>query len=67
MGLVTLMMNWWRARLRRIDLEILWPTCKREAPDLDHAKAIFAVHAFNDPAWVSLGQARLIEMIDELR
>jgi hypothetical protein len=33
---------------------------------LDHAKAAFAVHAFNDPAWVSLGQAGLMQRIDEL-
>lgn len=56
----------WRAYQRRLDLEILWPTCKRESPDLDHAKAAFAVHAFNDPAWVSLGQAGLMQRIDEL-
>jgi hypothetical protein len=52
--------------MRRFDLEILWPECKAHAPDLDHAKAAFAVHAFNDPAWLELGD-ELMTAIDELR
>jgi hypothetical protein len=43
--------RWW-ARQRAVDLQILWPTCKGHAPDLDHARAAFAVHAFQDPCWV---------------
>jgi hypothetical protein len=66
MAIVAFIMRWWYARMRRIDLEILWPTCKREAGDLDHAKAAFAVHAFNDNAWLSLGQDELMAAIDEL-
>jgi hypothetical protein len=46
----------WRKRQRAIDLDVLWPACKQEAPDLDHAKAAFAVHAFHDPAWLALGK-----------
>jgi hypothetical protein len=57
----------WRARLRRLDLEILWPTCKREAPDLDHAKAAFAYHAFHDPAWLCLGDEMIVAVIDNLK
>jgi hypothetical protein len=56
----------WYGRMRRIDLEILWPTCKREAPDMDHAKAAFAVHAFNDRAWLVLGDRAIIEAIEAL-
>jgi hypothetical protein len=61
------LMNWWRARQRQIDLEILWPTCKELAPDLDHAKAAFAVHAFNDTAWLCLGADVIVAAIDELK
>lgn len=43
--------KWWRCRQRSIDLQILWPSCCELAPTLDHAKAAFAVHAFNDNAW----------------
>jgi hypothetical protein len=67
MAIVTLIRNWWWARVRRLDLEILWPACKAEAPDLDHARAAFAVHAFHDNAWLSLGEQALMTAIDELK
>lgn len=63
----------WRAQQRRIDLKILWPTCKLEAAEhhttdaLDVAKAMFASHAFNDPAWLTLGEAEIIRRIEALR
>jgi hypothetical protein len=66
-------MRWWHARMRNIDLVILWPTCKRMAMEyhptdaMDYARAAFAVHAFNDPAWLALGQDELMAAIDELR
>lgn len=58
--------RWWWARQRAIDMEILWPQCKRLAADLDHAKAAFAVHAFNDAAWVRHYQYDLYKVIDAL-
>jgi hypothetical protein len=67
MALWTLITRWWHARMRRLDLKILWPTCKREAPDLDYAKAAFAYHALHDPAWLELGEEGLMAAIDELR
>jgi hypothetical protein len=66
MALWHLIASWWRARQRRIDIEILWPLCARGANDLDHAKAAFAVHAFNDPAWAELGEDRIFAVIDAL-
>jgi hypothetical protein len=56
----------WYARLRRIDLVLLWPSCRDQARDLDHAKAAFAVHAFKDPAWLFLGHDKIVEIIDGL-
>ena len=53
-------------RRRRIDLEILWPACKSNARDLDHAKAAFAFHAHNDPAWLALGEEEMHKRIDAL-
>jgi hypothetical protein len=48
-------------------MQILWPSCKELAPDLDHAKAAFAVHAFNDPAWIDFyGEDRLKQVIGSL-
>lgn len=58
--------RWWHARQRTIDMEILWPQCVELAPDLDHAKAAFAVHAMNDPAWLELGRDQVLNFIDEL-
>jgi hypothetical protein len=46
--------SWWKARQRRIDIQVLWPACKTQAVDLDHAKAAFAYHAFNDSAWTDV-------------
>lgn len=56
----------WYARCRALDLEILWQSCKAQAPDLDHAKMAFAVHAYNDPAWMSLGRDEVYRRIDQL-
>ncbi len=63
-------MSWlvrrWRAHQRAIDLRILWPACRDLGPDLDSARATFAVHAFHDPAWLSLGDDEIIRIIDGL-
>lgn len=61
------LLRMWRRRLRRIDMNILWPTCKRMAPDLDRAKAAFAAHAFNDHAWCDLSEAEIISIIEGLQ
>lgn len=58
--------DWWAARQRRIDLEILWPICKERACDLAHAKMAFSVHAFNDDAWLRLGIDEVRRRIDAL-
>ena len=57
----------WYARCRRIDMQVLWPSCAAQARDLNHAKAAFATHAFNDPAWMFLGRETVRQMIDELQ
>jgi hypothetical protein len=63
-------MNWirnlWYARLRRIDLQVLWPTCVQQAASLTDAKAAFAAHVFNDPAWQVLGLQEIAKTIDGL-
>ena len=60
--------KWWRKRQRAIDLEILWPQCCELAPDLDHAKAAFAMHAFHDHAWTAdYSHDELKDYIDQMR
>lgn len=51
---------------RRIDLQILWPICRDKAKSLDHARAAFAVHAFNEIAWMCLGEEEVKRRIGEL-
>jgi hypothetical protein len=67
--------RWWWARQRATDLRILWPTCcELAAKDtknlddhwVDKAKAAFAVHCFNDPAWVRHYEGDLFKVIDRL-
>ena len=65
------MLNWllapWHWTQRRIDLQILWPSCRDQAPDLDHAKAAFMWHAMHDHAWLVLGEAEIIRRIGALK
>jgi len=54
-------------RRRSLDLEILWPICKEQAQNMDHAKAAFAYHCYNDPAWKALGDDEIYRRIDALK
>lgn len=64
-------LNWladiWHARQRSVDLDVLWPTCKAQAPDMYTAKLVFSMHAFQDEAWTCLGEAEIRRRIDELQ
>ena len=64
--MINYVLNWWYKRLRGVDLKILWPECVANARDLDHAKAAFAAHTFNDPVWLVLGEQGIKEFIDKL-
>lgn len=58
--------RWWSIQCN-IDITSLWPQCKKAAPSLDKARAIFAIHAFRDPAWIEhYGEERLKQIIDEM-
>lgn len=63
----TWLLSWWQARQRAIDLDVLWPACRANATDLDHARAAFAYHAFHDSPWLALGHDEIVRRIDELR
>jgi hypothetical protein len=74
------MLGWIRRahakRLRRLDLEVLWPTLKADAEEalegrpaderLAYARIAFATHALTDPAWLSLGVAEIDRTIEAL-
>ena len=61
-----LLLSGYYRRLRRIDVEILWPACRDQAENLHLAKAAFAYHAFNDEAWLYLDENEAIRQIDSL-
>jgi hypothetical protein len=58
--------GWLRARQRAIDIDILWPSCRDQTDDLDHARAAFAMHAFHDRAWLVLGDDEIARQIERL-
>jgi len=59
--------HWWYSRQRQIDLNILWPVCVENAPNLEHAKAAFAYHALRDPAWLALGRENVVLFVNGLK
>jgi hypothetical protein len=61
-----LLLDRWHARQRNDDLSMLWPSIRDMAGDMNTAKAAFAVHAFNDKAWLCLGEKEIIRQIEEL-
>ena len=61
-----LLIDWWRAQQRALDIMILWPACKDEAPDFGTAKAVFSLHCFSEDAWTSLGAEEMLRQIDAL-
>lgn len=67
MSLFGRVVDWWHARQRALDIELLWPVCCEQAADLDSAKTAFAVHAFNDPAWLHLSRKQIFMIIDSLQ
>ena len=64
--MIAWLINWWHARQRAVDLDILWPVCLEQAETLEDAKLAFAVHAFHDEAWMCLGEDEVHRRIDAL-
>jgi hypothetical protein len=61
----------WQALTRRLDVRFLWPSCRDEAArrggSVDLARAAFAMHAYNDPAWLALGPDEIYRRIEGLK
>lgn len=61
-------LRYWRKGQRAADLKFLWPACKEIALTLDLAKAAFALHVYEDPAWCEeLSPRELYDFIENLR
>lgn len=57
---------YWRRRQRKIDIEILWPECKKMTHNLDSARMVFIGHTMMDPAWSDLSYAEAIAIVNSL-
>src|SRR5262245_36985232 len=66
---VRVMFKWlkakWYESQREIDIDVLWPSCLEQADSIEQAKMVFAVHAYNDPAWQALGPTGIYEYIEK--
>jgi hypothetical protein len=62
------MADFYAQRMRRIDLDILWPVCKEESGGrLERARMAFKMHTAIDPSWHRLGEDRINEIVDGLQ
>lgn len=67
-GLVKRALAKTRKRRRDLDVMIFWPSCKKTSESVRQARAAFAYHAMNDPAWtVDMTDHEIIEFVGELR
>ena len=67
MGLLGWVNACWYWRQRRVDLKILWPACVEQAPNIEEARAVFALHAYDDPAWLALPPEELTRRLHALK
>ena len=44
----------YNAHRRQVDIDVLWPECKKSACDLNHARLAFRYHTLHDGAWTCL-------------
>lgn len=66
MTVFTRIRDMYNERRRRIDVEVLWPSCRDQAESLEYARAAFSLHAHSDPAWLRLGHDEIVRRIEAL-
>jgi hypothetical protein len=49
--LINIPRKWYRRRLRKLDMDFLWPVIKKQAPTLADARRAFYLHIMSDPVW----------------
>lgn len=64
------MLKWlrrrWNKRLRKIDIQILWPEIKAQSPSLERARLTFTLHTYFDAAWSDLEPEAISDIVDKL-
>lgn len=67
MALVTWVRGRWYARVRRLDVKLLWPIIRQGAGgDMRRARLAFAIHCRHTPAWQALSAEDLDRAIAAL-
>jgi hypothetical protein len=61
-----LIIRYWNEYRRKIDIKILWPTCRSKAPNIQKAREIFRFHADYDLAWSDLSSQEKDDIINGL-
>jgi hypothetical protein len=61
-----ILLRWWYVVVRELDKRLLWPACRDFAEDIEQARGAFAIHAFQEPAWLVLGPAEVVRRIEAL-
>lgn len=61
------LLGWWWARQRKIDVQVLWPACKHNAPTLELAQQAFMMHAMQCPCWVRHYGGRLWQVVSRFQ
>lgn len=54
------------AHKRRVDLDILWPSCKQNASSVFAARLAFRAHCLQDPAWMAIPAREVDEIVRQL-
>lgn len=52
-----LVIRFWRKRQQAIDLDVLWPSVRQQAYDLDTARRAFRMHMQSDAAYSYMSDA----------
>lgn len=66
MRLLRMIHHWHNAKLRHIDIQILWPEIKKQTSNIDEARNAFELHALDDPAWQDMSEAEIYRVIENL-
>ncbi len=55
--------EWWNTQRRILDVDILWPSCKRASHSLEQAREMFIVHMASDPAYSGMDEEELTAFV----
>jgi hypothetical protein len=56
----------YNARRRELDIKLLWPSCKSQAPNMQRAREAFRMHTILDAAWIDLSDDEINSIVDAL-